>query len=43
MPPTIAIIAKVQWVASVGGAVWVSVTTRSAISEASAGMREGRV
>ena len=33
----------VQWVASAGGSVWVSTTTRSAISDPSGGMREGRV
>ena len=43
MPPTFAIIAEVQWVASVGGVVWVSVMTRSVTPEASGGMREERV
>src|ERR1700749_3128733 len=33
MPTTFAIMAEVQWVASVGGAVWVSVTTRSVIPQ----------
>ena len=38
-----AIMAEVQWVASAGGSLWVSVTTRSAIFVPSEGMREGRV
>jgi hypothetical protein len=42
MPTTFAIMAEVQWVASVGGAVWVSVTTHSVMPYPS-GMREGRV
>ena len=33
----------VQWVASAGRSVWVSITTRSAMSDPSGGMREGRV
>src|SRR4029077_6032756 len=40
---TFAIMAEVQWVASVGGAVWVSVTTRSVTPDPSGGMLEGRV
>ena len=43
MPTTFAIMAEVQWVASVGGAFWVSVTTRSVTPDPSGGMREGRV
>ena len=42
MPTTFAIMAEVQWVASVGGAVWV-ITTRSVMPDASGAMREGRV
>src|SRR4051794_15911246 len=38
-----AIMAEVQWVASAGGSVWVSITTRSAMLEPSGRMREGRV
>src|SRR5450631_3217388 len=40
---TFAIMAEVQWVASAGGAVWVSVTTRSVMFDPSGRMREGRV
>src|SRR3954470_10267049 len=43
IPTAFAIIAAVQWVASTGGSVRVSATTRSAISEPRGGMREGRV
>jgi hypothetical protein len=43
MPMAFAIIEAVQWVASTGGSVRVSATTRSAISEPSGGIREGRV
>ena len=43
MPTAFAIIEAVQWVASTGGSVRVSATTRSAISEPSGGIREGRV
>ena len=43
IPTAFAIIVAVQWVASAGGSVWVSTTTRSAISDPSGGMREGRV
>ncbi len=42
-PMAFAIIEAVQWVASTGGSVRVSATTRSAISEPSGGIREGRV
>ena len=38
-----AIMAEVQCVASTGGAVWVSVTTRSVMFEPNRRMREGRV
>jgi hypothetical protein len=40
---TFAIMAEVQWVASAGGSVWVSVTTRSVMSGPSGWTREGRV
>src|SRR5450759_3224063 len=43
MSTTFAIMAEVQWVASVGGSVWVSVPTRSAMFDPSGRMREGRV
>src|ERR1700683_3165148 len=43
MPTAFAIMMAVQWVASAGGSVWLSITTRSAISDSSGGMREGRV
>jgi len=43
MSTTFAIMAEVQWVASVGGSVWVSATTRSVMFDPSGGMREGRV
>src|SRR4051812_38802900 len=36
-------VAEVQWVASPGGSVWVSVTTRSVMFNPSGRMREGRV
>jgi hypothetical protein len=39
MPTTFAIIAEIQWVASVGGAVWVCVTTRSVMPDASGGIK----
>src|ERR1700738_592663 len=41
MPTAFAIIEAVQWVASTGGSVRVSATTRSAISEPSGGIRGG--
>jgi integrase len=40
MPTAFAIIEAVQWVASTGGSVRVSATTRSAISDPSGGIRE---
>jgi hypothetical protein len=40
---TLAIMAEVQWVASAGGSVWVSLTTRSVMFDPSGGMRDGRV
>ena len=40
---TFAIIAEVQWVASAGGSLWVSVTTRSVTLDPSGRIREGRV
>src|ERR1017187_1284030 len=40
---TFAIMTEVQWVASAGGSVWVSVTTRSVMFDPSGRMREGRV
>ena len=40
---TFAIMAAVQCVASAGGSVWVSVTTRSVMFDPSGRMREGRV
>jgi hypothetical protein len=40
---TFAIMAEVQWVASAGGSVWVSITTRSVMFDPSGGMRDGRV
>ena len=43
IPTAFAIIVAVQWVASAGGSVRVSATTRLAISDPSGGMREGRV
>ena len=43
MPTAFAIIEAVQWVASTGGSVRVRAMTRSAISDPSGGMREGRV
>jgi hypothetical protein len=43
MPIGFAIIEGVQWVGSTGGSVRVSATTRSAISDPSGGIREGRV
>src|SRR5882757_8539569 len=41
IPTAFAIIVAVQWVASAGGSVRVSATTRLAISDPSGGMREG--
>jgi len=41
MPTTFAIMAEVQWVASVGGAVWVSVTTRSVMHDPATGCARG--
>ena len=43
MPTTLAIAAAVQCVASLGGSLLVSVTTRSITEVASGGFREGRV
>ena len=43
MSTAFAIRAAVESVVSVGGSVWVSITTRSVISEPRGGMREGRV
>jgi hypothetical protein len=43
VPTAFAIIEAVQWVASTGGSVRVRAMTRSAISDPSGGMREGRV
>ena len=43
IPTAFAIMAPVQWVASAGGSVRVSATTRSMIVDPSGGMREGRV
>ena len=43
MPVAVAIIAAVQWVASTGGSVSVSASTRSATSGPKGGMRDGRV
>jgi hypothetical protein len=43
MSMAFAIMAAVQWVASAGGSVWLSATTRSATFGSRGGMREGRV
>jgi hypothetical protein len=43
MPTAFAIMVAVQWVASLGGSVWVWITTRSTRSDPSGGMHEGLV
>jgi len=43
IPAALAIAAPVQWLAAGGGPARVRAITRSAFSEASGGMREGRV
>ena len=43
IPAALAIAGAVQWVASCGGRLLVSATTRSTVAAGSGGMREGRV